>query len=69
MSGNQATESTLGSAGLLAGRLLLALIFVHEGWSIIRTYSGATAYMEKFGVPGMPSSERPPPGTIMCTWG
>jgi putative oxidoreductase len=28
----------------------LALIFVHEGWSIIGNYSGAAAYMQKFGV-------------------
>jgi putative oxidoreductase len=38
------------AAGLLAGRLLLAFIFVHEGWSIIGKYAGAAAYMEKFGV-------------------
>jgi len=47
------TEGRLGSAGLLAGRLLLALVFVHEGWSVIGGYSGAAAYMQKFGVPGM----------------
>jgi putative oxidoreductase len=48
---NPATEGTLGSAGLLAGRLLLAFIFVHEGWSVIGSQSGAVAYMQKFGVP------------------
>jgi putative oxidoreductase len=53
MPANQATEGMLASAGVLAGRLLLALIFVHEGWSIIGAYSGAAAYMEKFGVPGL----------------
>ena len=47
------TEGTLVSVGLLVGRLLLALIFVHEGWSIIGNYSGAAAYMQKFGVPDM----------------
>ncbi len=26
---------------------------MHEGWSIIGAYSGAAAYMQKFGVPGM----------------
>jgi putative oxidoreductase len=46
-------EGRLGSAGLLAGRLLLALIFAHEGWSIIGNYSEAAAYMQKFGVPGI----------------
>ena len=39
MPATDATESTLASAGLLAGRLLLALIFVHEGWSIIGSYA------------------------------
>jgi putative oxidoreductase len=50
---NQARESLLASAGLLVGRLLLALIFVHEGWNIIGTYSGAATYMQKFGVPSI----------------
>jgi putative oxidoreductase len=49
----QATQSLFVSASLLTGRLLLALIFVHEGWSLIGSYGGATAYMQKFGVPGM----------------
>ena len=53
MPATHATEGTLASAGLLAGRLLLALIFVHEGWSIIGNYSGAAAYMQKFGVPAL----------------
>jgi putative oxidoreductase len=53
MSIDHSTEGRLGSAGLLAGRLLLALIFVHEGWSVIGNYSGAAAYMQKFGVPGI----------------
>jgi putative oxidoreductase len=47
------SQGTLGSAGLLAGRLLLALIFVHEGWSLIGSYGGSAAYMQKFGVPGI----------------
>jgi putative oxidoreductase len=46
-------HSTLAAAGLLTGRLLLAFIFVHEGWSIIGFYSGAAAYMQKFGVPAV----------------
>ena len=53
MSIDHSTEGRLGSAGLLAGRLLLALIFVHEGWSVIGNYSEAAAYMQKFGVPGI----------------
>jgi putative oxidoreductase len=46
-------EGTLAAAGLLAGRLLLALLFVHEGWSLIGSYSDAAAYMQRFGVPAM----------------
>lgn len=38
-------------AGLLAGRLLLVLIFLHEGWSLLGNYAGAAAYMQKSGVP------------------
>jgi len=49
----QSTEGMLVSVGLLVGRLLLALIFVHEGWSIISNYSGAASYMQKFGVSDM----------------
>jgi putative oxidoreductase len=43
-------DSALSSAGLLAGRLLLALIFVHEGWSLIGSYGPAVAYLQKFGI-------------------
>jgi putative oxidoreductase len=53
MPDNQARESLLASAGLLVGRLLLALIFVHEGWNIVGAYSGAAAYMQKFGMPSI----------------
>jgi putative oxidoreductase len=48
-----ATEGALASVGLLVGRLLLAWIFVHEGWSVIHNYSGAIAFMQKFGVPSV----------------
>jgi putative oxidoreductase len=48
-----AREGMSTAAGLLAGRLLLALIFVHEGWTTIGNYSGAAAYMQKFGVPAL----------------
>jgi putative oxidoreductase len=44
---------TTTSAGLLLGRLLLAAIFVHEGWDIIQNYAGAAAYMQKYGVPSV----------------
>jgi putative oxidoreductase len=47
------TEGSLGSVSLFAGRLLLVLIFVHEGWSVIGNYGEAAAYMQKFGVAGI----------------
>ena len=49
----RAYESVLQDAGLLAGRCLLILIFLHEGWSILGNYAGAAAYMQKSGVPSL----------------
>ena len=46
------TNSTLAGAASLAGRLLLALIFLIEGWVKLSGYAGAVAYMQKFGLPG-----------------
>ncbi len=37
---------------LLAGRVLLALMFVMAGWSKIGSYAGTQGYMEAMGVPG-----------------
>lgn len=37
---------------LVAGRVLIALIFVTAGWSKIGGYAGTQAYMESVGVPG-----------------
>ncbi|HDZ8846151.1 TPA: DoxX family protein [Aeromonas veronii] len=37
---------------LLAGRVLLALMFVMAGWSKIGGYTGTQGYMEAMGVPG-----------------
>ena len=39
-------------AAALAGRLLLAAIFLHEAWSKLTGYASAQAYMKAFGVPG-----------------
>ena len=39
-------------ATLLAGRLLLAWIFVHEAIVKLGSYAGAVRYAEAFGVPG-----------------
>ena len=40
------------AAAALAGRLLLAAIFLHEAWSKLAGYSAALAYMQAYGVPG-----------------
>jgi putative oxidoreductase len=45
--------SAINNAALLAARLLLAAIFVTQGYGKIATYAGAQAYMTKFGVPGL----------------
>ena len=49
----RASEGAMTDAGLLAGRLLLVFIFLHEGWSILGNYAGAAAYMQKLGVPSL----------------
>ena len=49
----RAAEDTLRDAGLLAGRCLLVFIFLHEGFSLIGSYAGAAAYMQKSGVPSL----------------
>lgn len=47
---SRVVESALRDAGLIAGRCLLVVIFLHEGWSILGNYAGASAYMQKSGV-------------------
>jgi putative oxidoreductase len=39
-------------AAALAGRLLLAAIFLHEAYAKLTGYSAAVTYSEAFGVPG-----------------
>ena len=36
---------------MLAGRLLLAAIFLHEAWAKLTGYAMTVAYMQAFGVP------------------
>lgn len=43
----------LAAAGLTVGRVLLAAIFILEGWSKIRGYQAAAGYMDHFGVPSV----------------
>jgi putative oxidoreductase len=38
---------------LLAGRLMLAIVFILAGWSKIGGFAGTQKYMESQGVPGM----------------
>ena len=40
------------AAAALAGRALLAAIFLHEAWSKLTGYAAAVRYMEAFAVPG-----------------
>lgn len=47
------SESALTDAGLLAGRLLLVFIFLHESIGLVGNYTGAAAYMQKSGVPSL----------------
>lgn len=49
---NAIASTTLEAAGLIVGRLLLASIFILEGWSKLKGYDAAAAYMTRFGVPG-----------------
>ena len=49
----RASESALTDAGLLAGRLLLVFIFLHESIGLVGNYAGAAAYMQKSGVPSL----------------
>jgi putative oxidoreductase len=43
----------LAAAGLTVGRLLLASLFILEGWSKIRGYEAAAVYMDRYGVPSV----------------
>lgn len=45
-------DGALNSAAALAGRLLLAAIFIQAGYGKIMGYAGSAEYMQKFGVPG-----------------
>ena len=53
MSAPRAIDASLTDAGLLAGRLLLVFIFLHESLGLLGNYAGAAAYMQKSGVPSL----------------
>ena len=44
-------QSPVTAAAALAGRLLLAALFLHEAFSKLAAYSAASAYMRAFGIP------------------
>ena len=44
------TAGTPAAAGLAIGRLLLAALFILEGWSKVRGYRAAADYMDAYGV-------------------
>jgi putative oxidoreductase len=46
-------SAPLGAAALAIGRLLLAALFILEGWGKIRGYQAAAGYMDRFGVPSL----------------
>jgi putative oxidoreductase len=45
--------SPVMDAAALAGRVLLAAIFLHEAWTKLAGYQAALAYMDAYGVPGL----------------
>ena len=47
------TVRSFEPAGLLLGRCLLAILFLHEAWIKIMAYDGAVRYAEAYGVPGL----------------
>jgi putative oxidoreductase len=50
---DERSETTWASAALLLARLLLAMIFIHEGVVLLGSWRAAVTYMERFGVPGV----------------
>jgi putative oxidoreductase len=46
-------SEAIRSSAALIGRVLLAALFILEGWSKIRGYGPAVTYMERYGVPGV----------------
>ena len=46
-------SKTVSNLTLLAGRAMLAAMFIMAGVSKIGGYAGTAAYMESFGLPGM----------------
>lgn len=47
-----ARQGSLNALALLAGRVLMATIFVQAGWHKITGYAATQGYMDAMGVPG-----------------
>jgi len=47
-----ASIDLLKAGAALIGRILLAAIFLHDGWFKVVAYQAALAYMAAYGVPG-----------------
>jgi putative oxidoreductase len=45
-------SQSISDGASLVGRLLLAALFLLEGWSKLRGYEAAAAYMQRYSVPG-----------------
>ncbi len=50
---NREASGPLAASGLAVGRVLLAALFILEGWSKVRGYQAAAGYMDRYGVPGV----------------
>jgi putative oxidoreductase len=46
-------NETVGATAALVGRLLLAALFLLEGWSKLKGYGAAAAYMDRYSVPAL----------------
>jgi putative oxidoreductase len=46
-------HSVPADAAILTGRLLIALLFLHEGWIKITHLQASMGYMQNFGLPGV----------------
>jgi putative oxidoreductase len=47
------SSEPLAATGLALGRMLLAALFILEGWSKVRGYGAAAAYMDRYGIPSL----------------
>jgi putative oxidoreductase len=46
-------SAPLAATGLAIGRVLLAALFILEGWNKVRGYQAAAGYMDGYGVPSV----------------